>query len=83
MTGQPDPSASGPDDSREHPRAGAQPGGASGRGASGRGGLVMAEPVWVPMTEEEHHRAVEALGALLAWAAAHPDQWQGRKRSPD
>jgi hypothetical protein len=36
----------------------------------------LAEPLWVPMSEEEHRRAVEALGALFAWAVTHPEEWQ-------
>jgi hypothetical protein len=54
----------------------------SEEGTDGAGGIVMAEPTWVPMSEDEHRDAVEALGALLAWAAAHPEQWRGRRRSP-
>jgi hypothetical protein len=42
----------------------------------GDGPLQLAEPIWVPMTEEEHRRAVEALGALFAWAVTHPEEWQ-------
>jgi hypothetical protein len=40
------------------------------------GRLRLGEPVHVTMTEEEHRRAVAALGALLGWAAAHPECWQ-------
>lgn len=38
--------------------------------------LHLGEPVYVEMTDEEHRRAVAALGALIGWAAAHPECWQ-------
>lgn len=39
--------------------------------------IQLGEPIWVPMTETENRRAIEAIGALLAWAAIHPGEWQG------
>jgi hypothetical protein len=38
--------------------------------------LHLGEPVYVEMTDEEHRRAIAALGALLGWAAAHPECWR-------
>jgi hypothetical protein len=40
------------------------------------GRLHLGEPIYVEMTDEEHRHAVAALGALLGWAAAHPECWR-------
>jgi hypothetical protein len=40
------------------------------------GRLHLGEPIYVEMTDEEHRRAIAALGALIGWAAAHPECWQ-------